>query len=41
LYYNAEREANQCCSCGAEVPEKYEAYLKRNDCAKDLVLHSK
>jgi Zn ribbon nucleic-acid-binding protein len=38
LVYYPQAEANKCYTCGYTQKERYEDYIKRNDCAKSLVL---
>jgi hypothetical protein len=40
LVYYPQSEANVCGACGFTKPEKYEAYIKRKDCGKDLLYPS-
>jgi hypothetical protein len=37
LVYYPQSQANVCGACGFTKPEKYEHYIKRKDCSKDLL----
>lgn len=37
LGYEPQGEVNRCLTCGFTQKEAYDDYIKRNDCAKDLL----